>query len=780
MGQEPESEVPHRRGFLARVYLPTGRGLPPKRRYLLMLTILLAIVLIIGFIGISSIRTSQSKTMTPYTLAISTALSGPQEEAGQEALQGVRLYLNSINRAGGVNGHPLNLLVFNDRANPTTAVQVAHQVVASPALLLLGPLYNTVALPTNPIYKNAHLPAISASVSNDSITSSNPFFFRLGTTTTEEASTSATYVLKILGFHTASIVYTDDTGYGIPTAKGFASTFSRGGGVVQSLRLAEDPAQRQQTLHTIVTTLAHESGPRMIFLAMLVLDTDARQVIVALRRQGITTPLMSTDSPGSDSFAAAFSSYPEERSQPGYFTDGLYASSPLLYDSAPAAVQSFAAQYQQTYESAPGWHAAKYYEAAQVAVAALQAATLKDTSASVYGDRLQVAKQLEAIHSPQTAVDGLDGFLYFDSTHNSVAPPIRFGQFSHDQFLSAPLQIVAVSNPDLVDLANAERAGDIIQVGKQYDWKQSVVYAGIDLKEVSAIDVTDSTFTADFYLWLRYTGTENATAITFPNASSVTFDPSAPVTNQTIDGLHYRLYHVRGDFRADYDFHDYPFDQQQLIISFQNTLLTADRLVYVIDTQGLQLGQSTTTVDTTAAFQLLTSWTYISTGYASDTFTNRSTLGNPQLFNTQVRTDYSGLEMTITIQRKVLPYLISHLLPQVLLFLLVYASLFLSTKHLGDRLVLIVTALLTSAVLLLSVNSELPAIGYVVSLSYIYYIFFAICLLCMIAALLMERMEERGKHVAVFRMNIALHITYLAIVAAVVISYLVVYSNRFL
>lgn len=778
MDQKSESKVHHFRGFLARVHLPARRGWSPKRRFLLMLTILLASVLALGSIGIYSFAASQSKSMTPYTLAISTTLSGPQEEAGQEALQGVQLYFNAVNRAGGVNGHPLNLLVFNDRDDPTTAMQVAHQVVASPALLVLGPLYSNVAVPMNPIYKQARLPVISASVSNDSVTNSNPFFFRLGTTTTEEASTSATYALKILGFHTASVVYTDDPAYGIPTAKGFTSTFSSDGGVVQSLRLAEDSAQRQQTLHTIVTTLAHESGPRLIFLAML--DTDARQVIVALRRQGITTPLMSTDSPGSDSFAASFSSYPEEHSQPGYFTNGLYASSPLLYDSAPAAVQSFAARYQHTYESVPGWHAAKYYEAAQVAVAALQAATLKDTSASVDSDRLQVAKQLGAIHSPQTAVDGLDGLLYFDSAHNGVATPIRFGQFSHDRFLSAPLQMVSVSNPGLVDLASELSAGDIIQAGGQYYWTQSVVYAGIDLKEVSAIDVTASTFTADFYLWLRYTGTENVTAITFPNASSITFDPSAPVISQTIDGLQYRLYHVTGDFKADYDFHDYPFDQQQLTISFQNTLLTADRLVYVIDTQGLQLGQNTTTVDTAAAFQLLTSWTYLSTGYASNTFTNRSTLGNPQLFDTQVRTDYSGLEMTITIQRKVLPYLISHLLPQILLFLLIYASLFISTKHLGDRLILTVTALLTSAVLLLSVNSELPAIGYVVSLSYIYYIFFAICLMCMITALLMEKMEEQGKNGAVFRMNIALHVTYLAIVAAVVISYLVAYGNRFL
>lgn len=740
--------------------------------------LLIMIVLIIGLIGTYSVNRLQGNTQTPYTLALSTALSGPQAEAGQDALQGVQLYLNSVNQAGGVNGHPLHLLIFNDKDDPTTAQQVARQAIADSSLLVLGPLYSNVALPTSAIYKDAHIPVISASVSNDSITSNNPFFFRLGTTTTQEASISATYAFQILGFRKASIVYTDDAAYGMPTAKSFASTFTGDGGVVQTFTLAQAPAQRQQSLDATIAALAHNPQPGIIFLAML--DTDARQVIVALRRHGITAPLMGTDSPGSDSFAASFASYPEERNQPGYFTNGLYASSPLLYDSAPADVQSFATLYQQTYGSAPGWHAAKYYEAAQVAVAALQTAPIKDTAASLSSDRAHITDQLASMISPQSGVEGLDGPLYFDSAHNSVATPIRFGQFSNNQFLSAPIQMVAVNTSAQVDLPNEIRAGDIIQAGAEYFWKQSVVYTGINLTNVSTINVTDSTFTADFYLWMRYMGTEDASTITFTNASSISFDPSAPVTDETSDGLHYLLYHVTGDFKANYDFHDYPFDQQQLAISFQNTLLTADRLVYVVDTRGLQLNSKNTANDTTTAFQLLSNWTYRSTQYASDTFTNRSTLGNPQMLDTQVRTDYSGLQITFTIQRKVIPYLINHLLALALLFLLVYASLFISTKHLGDRLILTVTALLTSAVLLLSVNSELPDIGYVVSLSYIYYIFFTLCLFCMVFALLMEKMEERGREVAVRRINVTLHITYLAIVAMIVVFYLVAYGSRLL
>ncbi len=766
------------KGFLARVHFLTARERPIQRRYLFALAALFIVVLVVGLLGSSS-GAFQSKTEAPYILAMSTALSGPQAEPGQDALQGVQLYLDSINRAGGVNGHQLHLQVFDDRDDPATAQQVARQAVASQSLLMLGPLYSNIALPTNPIYMSAHLPVISASVSNDSVTGSNPFFFRLSTTTTEEASISAIYATQVLGFHNADIIYADDLAYGMPTAKSFSSTFISTGGVTHMLRLAEAQTEHQQTLDTIVAALTHNRKPGIIFLAML--DADAHQVIIALRRHGITAPIMGTDSLGSDSFASSFASSPEEIQQPGYFSDGIYASSPLLYDSAPTAVQSFSNLYQQRYGNVPGWHAAKYYEAAQVAVAALKAATITGTSASRSSDRERIAEQLGTMNSLRTSVVGLDGPLYFDNNHNGVSIPIRFGQFSHGQFLSAPVQMVAINNPISADLSGEKSAvQSIIQVGKQSYWKQSVAYAGIDLKNVSSIDITHSTFTADFYFWVRYAGSEDATSIAFTNASSISFNPSAPIVSETIDGLNYRLYDVTGDFDVDFDFHDYPFDQQRLTISFQNTLLTSDRLVYAIDSQGLELNAKDSGDGTAvAAFQSLSSWKYRSTQYASNMFTNHSTLGNPEVFDTQTRTDYSGLAMTTTIQRNVLPYLVNHLLALAVLFLLVYASLYISNKHLSDRLVLVVTALLTSAVLLLSVNSELPDIGYVVSLSYIYYVFFILCLLNMVVSLLMEKMEDWGQHVLVRRTNILLHATYLGTVATLVIFYIVVYGNRF-
>ncbi len=131
----------------------------------------------------------------------------------------------------------------------------------------------------------------------------------------------------------------------------------------------------------------------------------------------------------------------------------------------------------------------------------------------------------------------------------------------------------------------------------------------------------------------------------------------------------------------------------------------------------------------------------------------------------------------MTVQRKTLAYLISHLLPLALLFLLVYASLHLPLNHhLGDRLTLTVTALLAGTVLLLSINNELPEIGYAISLDYIYYIFFALCLECIVVSMWLYE-KKPGKFTRLI--NNLLHITYVAVVITTMICYFAIYHSRF-
>ena len=73
-------------------------------------------------------------------------------------------------------------------------------------------------------------------------------------------------------------------------------------------------------------------------------------------------------------------------------------------------------------------------------------------------------------------------------------------RFDRDLLESAPLQLVPVANPDL-----AERvAGAVVPVAEgRFARLQRVVYAGIYLNEIARVDLPQSSFIADFYLWLR-------------------------------------------------------------------------------------------------------------------------------------------------------------------------------------------------------------------------------------------------------------------------------------
>jgi hypothetical protein len=627
---------------------------------------------------------------------------------------------------------------------------------------------------------------------------------------------SSSYIRQILGQDTATVIYENDV-YGKTTADTFTNSFSQQGGNLNSLPQQDgniapsyplDQNPTQPDLDYVATTVAQSTNSGIIYVAAL--DELTAKVIMALRRHGVTAPIFCTTAVSTSHFVDLFASEPEERRQPGYFTDHVYAPAPAIFDSAPDAAQAFATRYQKTYGHAPSWPGAMFYESAQVAIEALKRAKVEGTPASLISDRAQIVQQLQAMTSLQKSAETIGGPVYFGKDRNAVLP-LRFGWFLHRQFHSLPIQLVPVSSTDSADLTQQESAGEIIQADNQYVWKQRVVYTGIALNKVNAIDMTTGTFSADFYLWMRYAGNDDVTSIEFTDASNVSFDPTTPLESRTTpDGLHYRLYHVTGTFRADYDLHQYPFDSQQLKIRFQNSHLTSEHLVYAIDAQGLQLCSDNTLDYSTgiSAFQSLSSWVYITTQYASDTFTSHSTLGNPQNFDQRTQTDYSGLQVTMTIQRKSLAYLTSHLLPLVLLFLLVYASLFLPhDEHLGDRLALVVAALLAGAVLLLSINGELPEIGYVVSLHYIYYIFFALCFICIVVPMFMKSLEAQKhphllryaqkrphllryaqKHPHLLRyvqkrphllrwINIALHIFYLLIIAVTIIYYYNIYND---
>ena len=95
---------------------------------------------------------------------------------------------------------------------------------------------------------------------------------------------------------------------------------------------------------------------------------------------------------------------------------------------------------------------------------------------------------------------------------------LRFGYFDRGRLVSAPLQLVAVQNPDLIDLPKelAPGTSSTSATGSTgcNAWSMPASTSPISI----GIDIKGGTFNADLYVWMRYGGDDDSpTHIEFPD-----------------------------------------------------------------------------------------------------------------------------------------------------------------------------------------------------------------------------------------------------------------------
>ena len=719
------------------------------------------------------------QTTPPIPIALVAPLSGEEAIAGEEMVHSVQMYLDTVNQKGGINGHPLKLLTFDDRADEKLAKQEAPAIVNSPAVVVLGHRSSALSEAGGKVYGAAHLPAITGTANTDTVTLNNPYYFRNTYTRSTLNTVLSVYAKLVLKLDTASVIQYEK--YGKKLAQEFESAFIKSGGIIKrKLTIDTDPQRQDQSLQAIVNELAADPNPGIVYFSLRG-EEEAEKLLVAIKRRGLKLPIMLGQALAREDFAKRFEQYPEEGQRPGFFTDGIYATSPLLFDSGGVDAQEFADTYQKRYGKTPSYVGTKYYEAAILATVAIRNANLQVTANSRDSDRERVYAALKKINNRNVAPLGPTGSLYFNATRDSDQP-VRVAQFQKRVFVSAPQQFETIFNPERVNVQPELQAGTIVQIGNVYFWRQNVVYTGIDINHINQVDPRKSSFTSDFYLWFRYPNGVDPTNIKFPGGTNLVssqplFTPDAPLEIDTINGLNYRLYQIRGEFKTPFNLRDYPFDQQDLAIRFQNTTTPRDRLIYVIDTFGLRLHQSNTDTEK-KLYQGLQLWKFNKLQYAQEVFRTTSTEGDPRLFGINNRVDYPGLSATVTMQRRSVLFLIKNLLPLFLLTLVPMATFYFPDKISKDRPPVAVAALISGTVLLVGVNNQLPEVGYTVALEYVFYVFFGLSLFAVAIAVVSDRLTLEGYKLSAKRLDYTARIVYVLIVVLTAIVYWVVFGER--
>jgi ABC-type branched-subunit amino acid transport system substrate-binding protein len=686
-------------------------------------------------------------------IAVAVSLTGDGAYYGKPILDGARLAVEEANNSADPATR-IGIQSYDDRSDPAYAHAVADQVCATQAIAVVGPALTVAALSTGPVYAKCGLAAIAATAHGDDVPKAATTFqpvFNGGSM----GAALAVYLKQVLHGERVIILFRRD-GYGIPVAQGVESAAAN-----LSLATTEYGFTNAAERDAAVQAAVHDPGHPPIVLGMI--NADAVPVLLALRRAGVFSPVLAPSSLGGDDFVEQFSREPEERQRRGFFTDKVYAASPILFDSADAGVLEFAQRFRQRYAREPSWPAVQGYDSAQLAIlAARRAGADTSTAGGQLARRRAIAiETLSALDSAHP-LPGVTGPLWFTADRRRDQA-VRLGLFHDGLFDSAPIQLVPVNNPAPEEITS----GEVFEAlpGK-FVRRQRVVYTGVFVNEVPRVDLQKSTFIIDFYLWMRFV--ENAGPISFEPSdirfaglSGGSFNRANPSEQRLMaDGTTYRLWHVEGEVRNEFDLRRFPFDSQILRLSFYNSRADAGRVVYVLDRGSLQSGgrqmlrpnanRDTSVVATSGsvvsseAFRLLTQWLPVWASERRENLVTDSPLGYPRAPGSARGRELSGFVVDLNLQRRALATASKNLLPLIIMTIIMFASLYFPHGLVKEKVTVAITAALSGAVLLTSINTQLGNLGYTIMAEYVFYVFFGLSLLCILSVLSAERLRVAG------------------------------------
>jgi ABC-type branched-subunit amino acid transport system substrate-binding protein len=677
----------------------------------------------------------------PVKIAVHASQTGRGSFSGRALVEGVQMAVHEANARA--RGPRIVLMEEDDESSEESAVKVAQKIADSDAVPVIGPALTTAAEVAAPIYEKKGIAALVATAHGDDITGKGGTSFLLTVRTSDMGKALANYLRHVLEVKNAAVISSDD-GYGRTFEAGFRRVAEYGGvkATYYKINTADKLVEQEEK---IAGEIACDQEQAAIVFGMT--QVGAAPMLKRLRRKGCKGPYLGTTTMARASFPPDFQNEPEEKHTPGYFTDGVYAASPVLLESANADTLAFVRRFRARYKHEPSWEAVQSYDALMLAAEGMNFVSAQHGGQFGPGEgRKDLLEYLKSGGSGR-AVKSLPGGGVWLPDERRRELPLRIGRYQGTLLKSALTQLVPVPNTDPVEVAS----GRLVDLGGgQYARRQRVVYSGLYINEILRVNIAQSTFTTDFYQWMRYAKSkETATdgdpekdadpgKIVFPDLIQGSQDSREEIKlygqSEPADGTRYRLWHVRGEFKTNFDFHHFPLDEQSLTLRFLHAQADSSRVVYVKDGED----PDPNNVEQ-EPFRGLTQYNVAGISQQRYAFSTRSDLGNEQAFGLERGRELSGYNVTVKLRRSVISAMTKTMLPLAVMTLIMYAALYFPHGLVKETVMVVVTVALAGTVLLSSINSQLGDVGYILAAEYVFYFFFALCLFSMVAVAAAER-----------------------------------------
>jgi len=193
---------------------------------------------LLAALAAAALAAAPALAQEPIRIGVTQPLTGAFAASGNYVAQGAKIAEEQINAAGGVLGRKIQLIVEDNKSNPTEAVATAEKLIVKDKVpVMMGAWSSTLTLAVMPKLMEYSVPMLVETSSSGKITTSgNPWIFRISPTSEMEARAFKPLV-KTLGIKKADFLSTNND-FGLGAAKEFSEMLKANGvqvGVMETM-----------------------------------------------------------------------------------------------------------------------------------------------------------------------------------------------------------------------------------------------------------------------------------------------------------------------------------------------------------------------------------------------------------------------------------------------------------------------------------------------------------------------------------------------------------------
>ncbi len=271
-------------------------------------------------------------------IGLMCALTGGWASEGQDMRQIVSLLASEVNKAGGINGNTIELVVEDDGGDPRTAALAAQKLASAGVVAVVGTYGSAVTEATQNILDEAGILQIGTGSTSVRLTEKGlPLFFRTCPRDDEQGSVAAKFIQE-LGYKNVAILH-DNSSY----AKGLADETKAlldKAGVKIVFFDALTPKERD---YSAILTKLKAASPDLIFFTGYY--PEAGLLLRQRQEMGWNVPMMGGDAVNNPDLVKIAGA----NAAAGF----LFISPPVPADLSTEQGKAFLAAYQAEYKALP-------------------------------------------------------------------------------------------------------------------------------------------------------------------------------------------------------------------------------------------------------------------------------------------------------------------------------------------------------------------------------------------------------------------------------------------